>query len=654
MLAHLSFYLCFLGLILSAYSVCASCLALRTGLRGFQVSSQRSSALSCAVLIGSALLFWWMLYSRDYAVEYIYKNSSDDLPPLYTLSALWSSLEGSHFFWALILAVSIFVSQTTLRKELRHLAPYLSIVLGLVMVWMFLLLVTFSDPFQQIYPTPTQGVGMNALLQNPYMAFHPPALFVGYSALVVPYAYAMAALSYGSFPVGWVVVMRRWSLWAWIFLTTGIALGGRWAYVELGWGGYWAWDPVENSSLIPWLLVTALLHGLSLQKKKAVGGGVNIMLSLLAFFASFFGTFLTRSGLVTSVHSFAQSDIGEVYLIFLAVLLGGSLGLYIWRWPQFAQVRRQQSWQITRELMMISGIFLFCVFAATVALGTLYPIASEIVGGVRVNVQAPYFHTFAPWIGGALAVLMALGALLRYHVRQLVVGKTFLVATVLVAVVCGGIFCSLAGVSDQAGWPFAAQAVGSTLVFFTMLCLVVDVRERLRLLPGPWWSAAPRNLAYLGGVIAHGGFLIALLGFLGNYRSMEKTVSLETDVAQEVLGYTLEYKGLDITMEDNATLLRAALAVSYAGEFLGMMSPARSRYPTSEELLHEVAVREGFWQDLYLVLTTPPQNEGDPVVVQVYVNPLVKLVWIAVLIMVVGGACAWWPRRLRSDKALPH
>ena len=645
MLAHLSFYLCFLGLILSAYSVFSACLALSSKGASFQISSRRSLDLSSLSLLLAALAFWWMLYSRDYSVEYIYKNSSDDLPPFYTLSALWSSLEGSHFFWALILGVMVTIAQNSLRDSLRALAPYLSIVLGAVMVWMFLLLITFSDPFWKIYPPPAQGLGMNSLLQNPYMAFHPPTLFMGYSALVVPYAYSMAALFIGSFPSGWVAVMRRWSLAAWVFLTIGIALGGRWAYVELGWGGYWAWDPVENSSLVPWLLSTALVHGLSIQKKMSVLGGVNIMLSILAFFFSFFGTFITRSGLITSVHSFAQSDVGEVYLIFLALLLAASVGLFIWRFPECQKTQSLKTWNFSRELMMISGMFFLCVFAVTVVIGTLYPIASEILGGVRVNVQAPYFHAFAPWVGAGLAALMAWGAVLRYHSQRVVITKSAFLKIFLLAGVSTGVFSYLAGVGRSTGFAFAMQVVGSFLVFFTFFCLMADLYVRFRKFSHSGWAFFKRNASYVGGVVAHVGFLIALLGFLGNYRSMERTVSLEPGVAQEVLGYTLEYQGLDITREDNATLFRAALSVSQYGEFLGMMSPARSRYPTSEELLHEVAVKEGFWQDLYLVLTTPPQGEGDNVVIQVYVNPLVKLVWIAVLVMVLGGGLTWWSRR---------
>lgn len=663
---------------LCAYSIAASCLQIRftpTAAPGqsshqqlpnnrwlmFQRSSQRATSLAglCAVI--AAGLFWWMLYLRDYSVEYIHKNSSDDLPPMYTLSALWSSLEGSHFFWALILALIIVTATIRHPSSLNPLTPYLSITLAAVMAWMYWMLITFSDPFQIIYPTPPHGLGMNALLQNPYMAIHPPLLFIGYSALVVPYGYAVAALFHGRYLPGWVDLMRTWTLWAWIFLTAGIALGGRWAYVELGWGGYWAWDPVENSSLIPWLLATALVHGLIIQKKMNILGGVNILLAIFAFFFSFFGTFLTRSGLVTSVHSFAQSDIGEVYLIFLAGLLGVSLELYIARASILKQTQKTKNWYLSRELMMVSAMFVLCVFAAIVSLGTLYPIASEIWGGVRVNVHAPYFHTFAPWIGVSLATLMALGALLRYHSQRLNLSIRTILFMVMSTVTAGGVFAVAAGIHHSTGYRLSAQLIGVLLIFGTMSCLWVDLRLRARGLSSPSSGSflsglsgvglwALKNRGYVGGVVAHAGFLIALLGFLGNYRGMNRTVSLEKNVATEVLGHTLEYQGIDITTQDNATLFSAAIAVSERGRFIGMMSPARSRYPTSDDLLHEVAVREGFWQDIYLVLTTPPTHESDDAVVQMYVNPLIKLVWIAIIVMCLGGLISWWPSGAKNKR----
>lgn len=669
-MAHLGFYLCFFGLWLSGYSIWVSLLSLtRPQAQGcsplaWQLSSQRAIIVSCVSVVLAALLLWYLFWQRDYSVAYIYKNSSHDLPPLYTITAFWSSLEGSHFFWSLILAVVGGIVITTIPPGLTPLRPYLHMVISGVMVWMYLLLVTFSDPFKLQLPPPSEGAGMNALLQNPYMAIHPPLLFVGYTALLVPYAYSMAALCFGGFLPGWAKMMRSWSLVAWIFLTLGIFIGGRWAYVELGWGGYWAWDPVENSSLVPWLLTTALIHGCMLQTRTGKLSQVNVLLSILAFFFSFFGTFLTRSGIVVSVHSFAQSAIGKIYVVFLAVLFGISLWIYLLR-KHTLRVRRPQEirWGISRELMMVGGMFGLVVLAAVVTLGTLYPIISEMIGGVKVNVQAPYFNTFAPWFGGALVLLMATGAVMRYHSARLPGRRRWWLALLLASAVCAGVFARMSGVFASEGYRFSAQIVGSTLVFFTALCLGVDLSLRLRVYVQRgaaatageprwrrYWRVAQRfmakNLAYLGGLVAHLGFLIALLGFLGNYAGLEQVMRMEPNQPVEFMGYQFEYLGLDEVQADNAALLQAAVMVKRLGpgaevQFAGMVSPARASYPTSDELMHEVGVISGWWRDIYLVLADLPKERHGAVGIKFYYNPLVKLVWLAVVVMVLGGGMAW-------------
>lgn len=655
-----------LGLLLSGYSIWASWLSISTNRLSWQLSSHRAIVVSCVSIVSASFILWFLLWQRDYSVAYIAKNSSADLPAFYTITAFWSSLEGSHLFWSLILAIICVICIHQIPHQLRALGAYIHLFLSAVMVWMYLLLVSYSDPFAMQLPAPTRGAGMNALLQNPYMAIHPPLLFLGYTTLVVPYVYSMAALCYGTVGAGWIRLMRQWSLVAWMFLTVGIALGGRWAYVELGWGGYWAWDPVENSSFIPWLLTTALLHGCALQHKMGRLVKVNIALSILAFFFSFFGTFLTRSGIVVSVHSFAQSDIGKVYVVFLAVLFGLSLIIYLLRKDQLIIShgdRKEVSWRLSRELMMVGGIFLLVVLAAVVSLGTLYPIVSEMISGVKVNVQAPYFNTFAPWFGAALAGLMAFGALLRYHSSRIWLRPKSLVVMTLVSGVCALMFAGVSGVYDSGGFRFAIQLVGTTLVFFTASCQLVDLVQRAR----PFGRSlkesedggvsalrlfVSRNLTYLGGAVAHGGFLLALLGFLGNYSGMETTLKMAEGQRVSFAGYTFEYLGLDQIQQDNATLMRAVVSVRSHNDpssLMDILTPARSQYPTKKELLHEVDIHSRLWQDLYLVLADLPRTEGGPVAVKVYINPLVKLVWLSVVLMLLGAVMAFFGRlRMKS------
>jgi cytochrome c-type biogenesis protein CcmF len=278
------------------------------------------------------------------------------------------------------------------------------------------------------------GQGMNALLQNPYMAIHPPTLFTGYTALAIPYAYAVAALCYGDVTDGWLRTIRRWGLFAWVALTCGVWLGGRWAYVELGWAGYWAWDPVENSSLIPWLLSTALLHSLIVQEKLGHLKRLSIILAVTAFFMSFFGTFLTRSGIVSSVHSFAESPIGPNYLGFLAVLMTLFVILYAWRAHAVLPADTDKVWGISKESALVMTQFLLLTLAAIVIIGTLFPIVSEAVTGQKTSIQAPYFNAFAPWIGLGIIIMLAIGNIMRFQTSRIPKARSTMIGSSLMAV----------------------------------------------------------------------------------------------------------------------------------------------------------------------------------------------------------------------------
>ena len=386
-------------------------------------SAKYAATASGVVITLAAILLWIMLFQRDYSVLYIFENSSNDLPQLYTLTAFWSSLAGSHFFWALLLAIFSIIAHWSYSKDNEHIMPYVSMFIQAVMIWMFYLLVSFSDPFEMLYPAPENGRGMNALLQNPYMAIHPPTLFVGYTALVVPFAYAMAALCYGDITEGWLKSVRKWTVVSWTFLTAGIFLGGRWAYVELGWAGYWAWDPVENSSFVPWLFATGLLHSLIVQDKLGHLKRLTILLAIFGFFFSFFGTFITRSGIIASVHSFAQSPVGPNYLIFLGLILFVSIVIYFLRAPLLIPANTEKVWGVSKESALIFTQFIILIFALIILIGTIYPIVSEALTGTRFNVQAPYFNAFAPWIGLLVIVFVAIGNLMRYASDKLVISK---------------------------------------------------------------------------------------------------------------------------------------------------------------------------------------------------------------------------------------
>lgn len=604
-------------------------------------SSRIASTTSAVLCFLASLILWFLLFQHDYSVAYIFKNSSNDLPPLYRITAFWSSLEGSHTLWTLLLSVFSAIALWTASRDNEHIMPWVNAALQAVLTWMFYMTISYSDPFVRMFPPMPNGQGMNALLQNPYMAIHPPTLFIGYTALAIPYAYAVAALCYGDVTDGWLRTIRRWALFAWVALTCGVWLGGRWAYVELGWAGYWAWDPVENSSFIPWLLSTALLHSLIVQEKLGHLKRLSIILAVTGFFMSFFGTFLTRSGIVSSVHSFAESPIGPNYLGFLAILMLLFVALYAWRAHAVLPADTDKVWGVSKESALVMTQFFLLTFAAIVVIGTLFPIVSEAITGQRTSIQAPYFNAFSPWIGLGMIVMIAIGNMMRFQTGKIPDGKKIIVGSGILAMPVT-LFLVVKGDVMATPRPFAlgAQIVGLYLCAWALVSITWDVVNRLRDLR---WNGAvmwDRNRAFIGAWIAHVGVLVAIMGFLGNYRGLVSEVTLAKGQTHEFYGYTLAFDGMSTDQQDNATLFMAPLTVTRGAQELGVIYPAKSKYPTKPELLNEVGVLSFFWHDLYVVIADFEKKTGATVTLQVHVNPTVRFVWVAAFLLAGGGLIA--------------
>jgi cytochrome c-type biogenesis protein CcmF len=637
MLADLGFYLLFLCFITSIYTVLTSVIAAFTRHRRLYLSAKMGMTMSSLMCLTAALILWYLFFARDYSVAYIFKNSSNDLPKIFTLTAFWSSLEGSHLLWTLLLALFSLIAVWTANKDNEHILPYITASLAAVLSWMYYLLISHSDPFVRMLPSHDNGNGMNALLQNPYMAIHPPTLFTGYTALAIPAAYSVAALGFGDITEGWLKTTRRWTLFAWVALTAGIILGGRWAYVELGWSGYWAWDPVENSSLIPWLFATALLHSLVVQDKLGQLKHLTLILAFLGFFFSFFGTFITRSGIISSVHSFAESPIGPSYLIFLAAMLLVVAVLYAFRAHSILPAEVGKVWGISKESALVITQFLLLTMVAIVCVGTLYPIVSEAITGERTTVQAPYFNTFAPWIGLGIIVAIAIGNLMRYQSAKIPEGPKILLTSALLGIPLAGLAVYLGDVmSTKKPFALGAQLVGLYLCSVSFWCLTYDLFARIRDLRYRLSLFFKRNLAYFGGYLAHVGMLIGIAGFLGNYRGIDKVVTLNEGDTAEIYVYKVKFTGMDIAQVDNATNYQALLQVDRNGSLFDV-KPARSKYPTAQELHHEIGLLPGLWHDLYITLSDFDKSTGKRVTLEMHVNPTVRFVWIATIIMVIGG-----------------
>ena len=645
MLGHLGFYLLFLCCITSLYGFMSSVAAAKMRHRRLYRSSRIAATASGIMVLLASIILWYLFFQRDYSIAYIYKNSSNDLPLLYTFSAFWSSMEGSHLLWTLLLSVFCVIAHWTASPDNEHIMPYVSAALQIVLCWMFFLAISFSDPFKMQFPIAENGMGKNPLLQHPYMAIHPPILFTGYTTLAIPFAYAIAALCYGDITEGWLRTSRRWALIAWVFLTAGIALGGRWAYVELGWAGYWAWDPVENSSFLPWLLCTCLLHGYVIQAKIGHLKRLGIILAVLAFFMCYFGTFITRSGIIQSVHSFADGNIGPNYLVFLAAVLGISGVIYGFRAQSILPSNATKVWGVSKESALIVTQFLLLAFAAIIFIGTMFPIISEHLTGQRISIQAPYFNAFAPWIGLALVLAIAFGNLMRYNSDKITGGKKTLIQAAIFAVIPAAFLIWMGGVMATVK-PFAlgAQIVGFYICCWTGACLLLDFLHRLREIKFNWRVFFKHNLAYTGALVAHLGFLIAITGFLGNYRGLERQATLSQGQSTELYGYQFTFTGINVKEEHNYTIFEAPLVVTKDGVTVTTLLPGKSRYPTKPEMLNEIGLYTSLWYDLYAVVADFDKETGKKVTLQIHINPTVRFVWISIFVMCFGGLIAIFDR----------
>ncbi len=653
MLSNLGFYLTFLSCIAAVYGTLASLLAAYWQHRRLYRSARMALTACCALLIGAAGLLIFLFYQRDFSNLYVFKNSSIDLPAIYTLTAYWSSLEGSHNLWTVFLAICATLALWSHSQDNEHMMPYVSASLQSVVAWMCYLSITHSDPFLMQLPMADNGKGMNALLQNPYMAIHPPLLFIGYTTLAIPFAYGMGALGFGDITEGWLRTVRRWTLVAWCFLTVAITLGGRWAYVELGWAGYWAWDPVENSSFMPWLLATALLHSLLVQDKIGHLKRLSIVLAILAFFMTFMGTFITRSGVITSVHSFAESPIGPSYLLFLGVLLGFCALVYAVRAPSILPPDTDKVWGFSKESALVITQFLILSFAAIIFIGTLFPIISEWVTGQKITIQAPYFNAFSPIVGLGFIIGIAIGNLMHYRSDKIPEGRSIILGSTIWAIPIAAVFIYFGDVfqtpSTLGLW---MQIVGMYLSAWSISCLSWSLYLRLKQVRFKFSTLMRFDAAYVGSYLAHVGLLFLIIGFLGNLRGVEKTVTLTSGESAEVYGYNFKFGSrIEVEQNANATAYAAPLQLLRNGRVIDQLRPSQRRYPTSPETTNEIAVRSRFWYDIYVVLAGFDKATGGSVTLKININPTVRLVWYAIALMALGGiVCLFDNRRGQRSK----
>ncbi|HWR14067.1 MAG TPA: heme lyase CcmF/NrfE family subunit [Terriglobales bacterium] len=651
-MAELGSYSLLLALALSVYAFIAGILALvrkRAGSDVLGETARRAGiAVFGAVLVSSVVLVV-ATFQNNFSIAYILHHSNIDLPAPYKFAALWSGQEGSLLFWSFLLAGYGLVLRLRHKVD-AQLVAYASVIISAVQVF-FLLLNNFAaNPFAMVQGTiPPDGNGLNPLLQYPEMVIHPPMLYLGYVGFTVPFAFALAALIMKYPGEKWIHITRRWTMVTWAFLGVGIFLGAHWAYYVLGWGGYWAWDPVENASFLPWLTGTAFLHSVMMQEKRGMLKIWNMWLIFSTFLLSIFGTFLTRSGIVSSVHAFAQSGIGPWFVTFLAITLAACTYFFIQNRAHLRSENRLES-LVSRESSFLFNNLILLVACFTVLWGTLFPVLSEWVQGTKVTVGPPFFNKVMIPVALLLTLLTAVGPLLSWRKtspdsirRNLLLPTMFSVAVGVVVIVFGWIR------------PWTAQAdfyswmtlVLATLVLSTVLSEfyrggMVIAKQTGRNIASSLYVLTRRNTRRYGGYIAHFGFAVVLIGFAGAAFNQDIERELKNGESMQIGSYTITCRTHTQDDNPNYSSVWAIMDISKDGKPVDVMYPERRFFKASQQASTMPAVLSTMREDLYLVYSGENQDSGNPII-KAHLNPLVKWIWTGAHILLLGTILAMVP-----------
>ena len=627
-----------------AFSVVLAVLPLigaQTGVDRWMQAGHRLAFGQCLFLLLAFAALAQSFLVDDFSVAYVQANSNSALPSIYKFSAVWGGHEGSLLLWALMLGGwTLAVSRFSAGLPADMVARVLS-VLGMVSTGFLAFMLWTSNPFNRILPRiPEEGRDLNPLLQDPGLVIHPPMLYMGYVGFSVAFAFAVAALISGRLDTAWARWSRPWTNIAWAFLSIGIALGSWWAYYELGWGGWWFWDPVENASFMPWLVGTALIHSLAVTEKRGIFKSWTVLLAIMTFSLSLLGTFLVRSGVLTSVHAFATDPTRGVFILaLLAAVVGGSLALYAFRAPTVASVARFGWW--SRESLLLVNNVLLVVAAVTVLFGTLFPLAMDALGRGKYSVGPPYFNAvFVPMMC-VLAVFLGVGPASRWKQtrgRQL---AAELLVSALSAVAVGGLLPLLGG--DGIDW---RALIAFTLVAWVILATLRDVLAKLRNAPGMAAGLRRLSLSYHGMVLGHLGFALTMAGVTAvTLYSEERDARLGPGQSIEAKGYRFEHVGTGHFEGPNYSAERVSFRVYQGQQLLGELHPEKRTYAATRQVMTEADIRPGLMRDLYLALGEP--LGGGAWSVRVQVKEGVRWIWLGALLMAAGGFAAVADRRYR-------
>ncbi len=674
MLPNLGYGSLVITFIVSIYAIVAALIGERKNLYKFVESARLALLLTFPLLTITAISIIALLVTQSYEVQYVYNVTSSTMPLYLKVTALWGGQSGSLVFWAWLM--SAFGSAVTLRRWDRDLdlLPWVIIVTSVTLAFFLILVIAFENPFMRFWMTatgneiaamfppagaqlihPIDGRGLNPLLRHPGMVIHPPMLYLGFVSFVIPFAFGLAALITGRKDDRWIRLTRRWTLVAWMFLSIGLILGSRWAYDVLGWGGYWAWDPVENAAFMPWLSGTAFLHSVMIQEKRGLFKRWNMILVIITYSLVIFGTFLTRSGVLSSVHAFAQSAIGPMFFIFIGVSFIVSLAFLIKRWDDLRSEGVMTS-LLSRESLFLVNNLLFIGILVVVFWGTVYPLISELLTGQKVTVGPPFYNSTTGPLFAGLLLLMGIAPLSAWgHSTWKTLGKAiWLPAAGSIAVVIILLITGVRSIGALIGFFVAALAGFVTIYEFWRGMSARHRRSGENYLKA-FWKLTVRNRRRYGGYLIHLSVVFMAIGIIGIELFQTETQGrLAPGESVTLAGYTVTYQSLaEFDVADGRNVARAVLSVSKNGKDLGELYPRRDFYYDSQQPMTIPGVRSTIEDDLYVILVNWEQISSRGATFKVFHNPLINWLWIGGILLVIGSLIAAWPDQEKELELTP-
>ena len=617
-------------------------------------STRQAGMATCGLVFVATLSLEYLFFTDNFSIAYVVSHSNRDLSAFYKIAALWSGMEGSLLFWSFLLAIYVFSVLIAYRNKNGELMPYVGMVMAGVQLFFLTLNNFVESPFRALaapgahgvlqYVTRSDGNGLNPLLQYPEMVIHPPNLYSGYTGFTIPFAFALGALLARYPGEKWIHLTRKWTMIAWMFQSLGILLGAHWAYAVLGWGGYWGWDPVENASLLPWLTGTAFLHSVMMQEKRGMMKVWNVWLVFCTFLLCILGTFLTRSGVVSSVHAFAQSNIGTWFVGFIGVTLLVCLGAYL-KNRDYLKSENQLDSVISRESSFLFNNLLFLVACIAVLSGTLFPVFSEWITGDRISVGAPFFNKVNVPIGLLILFLTGVGPLLAWRKTSTESLKRNFGWPLLVGVLAGVVAFAL-------GFRELFSVICLTLCVFVAATIVLEFYRGAKVIRARSGASYPacaidltmRNTRRYGGYIVHMGMVFVFVGLAGAAFNRDIQKGMAFGQTMQIGPYTVVLQGMDTKPEKNYTAQRMLVEVLHNNTPMMMLFPEKRQFNTNQENGTMVAIYSTWKEDLYVVFAGMDPETNLPVI-HAFLNPLVKWIWFGGVMVVFGTIVALLPNR---------